>query len=403
MPVLCPDSKPSSAVLAAFSSRRADREPPERLQALGIVVCERETSPPFAEASFIRRLIGAGRRYGLDVFAFSPATWSEERGTVRAWKWRSGWCREERPVPSVAYDRAWPENAAQRRRYRLGLGCMVQSRGLRLLNGSLPGKAEVHRALSRCPELGRWLPPTAVYRGEASLIDWLDRQGGAAFLKPSNGSQGRRVLSISRENPGSGLVSIGGRTAANRPFRLAGVREAEAIRRIHRWIGERPYVMQPLLELQAKDGTPFDLRVLMQRNGRGRWTTAGIAARCGASGSVTANLHGGGSPRRAEAYLEEQFGKRRAPELIDSLREAAFDIVFRLEESYGKFAELGLDFGVDRSGRIWFLEANAKPGRASMACAGGAAAAEAAERPLAYARYILLRTPGRVFHEFDSM
>ena len=55
---------------------------------LGIAVCEQEGIPPFAEAAFIRRLIAAGPKHGLRVFAFAPWTLDEESGTVSAWSAR---------------------------------------------------------------------------------------------------------------------------------------------------------------------------------------------------------------------------------------------------------------------------------------------------------------------------
>ena len=393
MPVICPDSDKNVASAVFTASEKAFVRSPASAQALGIVVCERPGSPPFAEASYIRRLIRTGSKLGLEVFAFSPCSWNEERGTVRAWKWRAGWKSDERPAPPIAYDRAWPSDAASRERHHASLGRMRAAGRLKLLNSRLPGKAGVLRALKRYPELRSWLPASAVYRGEASLAAWLDRCGGAAFLKPTNGSQGRRVIVVARESENPGLLAIRGRTASNRSFRLADQPEAEALARIHRWIGYRSYLMQPLLELQGKDGEPFDVRVLMQRDEDGRWTSAGAAVRCGRSGSVTANLHGGGEPRDAHRYLSDAFGERSAESLLAELRSASSAFVKRIEESFGPFAELGLDFGIDRSGHCWFLEANSKPGRASMACVGEAAAAEAVRRPLAYARHILLRSP----------
>lgn len=394
MPAICPVFEPQSV-------RQAKRRP---RPALGIAVCERDASPPFAEAAYVRKLVTASADFGLSAFAFAPWTWNEERRTVRAWIWEegAGWRCEERTAPAVGYDRAWPNGPIEHERYRRALNRMVRSGALRLLNGRLPGKAAVLRALSREPRLRRWLPPSALYRGEASLADWLARQDGAAFLKPSNGSQGRRVVAVVCD-AASGSLSVRGRNAANRPFRLAGLRRRDALRRLHRWIGGRTYVMQPLLALTGPDGEPFDVRLLAQRGGDGRWKATGAAVRCGACGGVTANLHGGGEARNAEAYLTAAFGRERSSALLAELHDAAFAVIRQLEQCYGKFAELGLDFGVDRSGRLWFLEANAKPGRAAMACAGGQAAAEAALRPLAYARYILLRPPGRVFHEFDPV
>jgi len=371
---------------------------------LGIAVCEQEGIPPFAEAAFIRRLIAAGPKHGLRVFAFAPWTLDEESGTVSAWSARgSRWSRVTLPAPDLVYDRAWPGDSRQRLLYRTGLKRLLARHPARLLNGRLPGKLDVYRTLKQDPRTAALLPPTARYDGTESLGSWLSEHRGAAFLKPSIGSKGRRVIAISPHPEDPEMLNLLGRNAANVPFRIARISKEEALSRIDKAIGHRIYLMQPLLELRGPSGEPFDLRVLMQRGGSGRWAEAGIAARCGQENGVTSNLHGGGTARRAKEYLSALFGSAQAARLLEELREASEDVIDRLERIYGRFSELGLDFGIERSGRLWFLEANTKPGRASMACAGESAAARAVERPLAYARYILLRPPGRVFHEFDPM
>jgi hypothetical protein len=177
----------------------------------------------------------------------------------------------------------------------------------------------------------------------------------------------------------------------------------EASRRLQRWIGKRVYLMQPMLDLRGSMGEPFDIRSLMQKNKNGRWTLTGVAARCGAPGTVTANLHGGGFAASAKEVLVPLFGEQRGSELLQEISRVSFLLVTRLEETLGRFAEIGLDYGVDRSGRLWFLEANSKPGRAAMGSAGEDAALKAVEQPLSYARSILLRPPGRVIHEFDHL
>ena len=37
-----------------------------------------------------------------------------------------------------------------------------------------------------------------------------------------------------------------------------------------------------------------------------------------------------------------------------------------IETEYGSFGELGLDYAVDRNGKLWFIECNAKPGKDSL-------------------------------------
>ncbi len=371
---------------------------------LGILVCERPVRPPFAESSYVKRLSLVGRKLGMRVFAFSPWTWSPEDDSVIGWSWneaRREWQSERRKLPSVVYDRAWPESNEERQRYRYALRTIRAAKRLIFANASLPHKGKVYEMLARDCELSVYLPPTSAYEGIPSLASWLRKHNRSAFLKPVGGSQGKRVLAFAGLLDGS--VVLAGRDARNRPLACGCGSEAEALRRADRWIGGRSYLMQPLLDMRNLAGEPYDMRALMQKNRRGRWSLTGVAARIGSSSSVTANLHGGGKAVPAEAALVPQFGQRRSGELLEEIAALSSAIVARLEQTFGRFAEIGLDYGIERSGKLWFLEANSKPGRASMSSVGEEAAAAAAELPLSYIKSILLRPPGRVIHEFDHL
>ncbi|MFB9279146.1 YheC/YheD family protein [Cohnella cellulosilytica] len=371
---------------------------------LGILVCERGNCPPFAESRYVKRLSLLGRQMGMRVFAFSPWTWSPEDDSVKGWSWnetRRQWQAERRRLPSVVYDRAWPDSNEEKRRYRHALGAIQASRRIVCLNAHLPHKGKVYEMLARDRTLSVYLPPTAKYEGISSLASWLRKHDRSAFLKPVGGSQGKRVLALTGRQDGS--VALAGRDERNRPLARSCGSEAEALRRADRWIGGRSYLMQPLLDMRTPAGEPYDLRALMQKNRRGRWTLTGIAVRVGSPSSVTANLHGGGKAVPAEAALVPQFGERRSGELLEEIAALSSSIVARLEQTFGRFAEIGLDYGIERSGKLWFLEANSKPGRAAMSSVGEEAAVAAAVLPLSYVKSILLRPPGRVIHEFDHL
>jgi len=347
---------------------------------------------PFAEADFIRRLQEAGGRIGLEVIAFDPLMADAASRTIHGWRWDAGegaWRGAARPLPALLYDRAWPEGDAERRRFRAALRRLLDGDDPpRLLNAPLPGKTAVHAALSRHPAIRRHLPPTVPYTGMDSLRGRLDEWDGAVFLKPDGGWQGRGILALRRKS--GGLLELAGRTTRNVPFRLAG-REEVILALVHRRMGARSYLMQPYLELVTPGGAPFDLRLLVQKNTIGRWTLTGAAVRLGRPDGVTANLHGGGTPLSPEDALARWFGEDAARELMSKARRLAAVIVRQLESSFGRFAELGLDFGIDRSGALWFLEANGKPGRTAARRAGRRADALSHLRPLMYARSILLR------------
>lgn len=387
---------------------------------LGVLVCERPGWPPFAESRYVKRLSVIAAGLGMQLFAFAPWTWNPRDDSVKGWSWNEqsrDWEPSNRRLPSVVYDRAWPESEEEKLRYRRALKAVQTAKRLVLLNGSLPHKGKVYEMLVKESEFVAYLPPTALYEGASSLALWLRKHNGAAFLKPVAGSQGKRVLAITLDSGGGAALS--GRDDRNRPLIRSYDNSAEALRRIDRWIGDRKYLMQPLLDMRSGSGEPYDLRALMQKNRRGRWSLTGIAARIGAPSSVTANLHGGGKAAPAAGTLIAQFGERRGGELLEEIAKLSSSIVTRLEQTFGRFAEIGLDFGIERSGKLWFLEANSKPGRSAMSSAGEGAAAAAAEQPLSYAKSILLRlattdarrsppgsgcaSPGRVIHEFDHL
>lgn len=340
----------------------------------------------------------------MQLFAFAPWTWDAKSNSVKGWVWNKQdrrWESSLRQLPSVVYDRSWPVNDEEKQRYRRAMHGLHSVKRLTFLNGRLPHKGIVYEILAKDPAFASILPPTARYEGRASLALWLRQHSHAAFLKPAAGNQGKRVVAITRKEDGT--INLTGRQSDNRPFSLSCANEIDALRRLQCWIGKRTYIMQPMLDLRGAMGEPFDLRSLMQKNEKGLWTLTGIAARCGAPGMVTANLHGGGIAASAKEVLAPLFGEQRGSELLQEISRFSFLLVTRLEETLGRFAEIGLDYGVDRSGKLWFLEANSKPGRAAIGCVGKDAAHKAIEQPLSYARSILLRPPGRVIHEFDHL
>lgn len=371
---------------------------------LGVLVCARSGPSPFAEGRYLRKLAQVGRQAGLRVLVFDPQSWNPDDNTVTAWVWHEtsdDWKSVRETLPDLAYDRAWPTDAEQYVRFRRSVHRLRQTAKLRLLNADLPDKWQTYLMLSQTAGIGDLLPPTVRYDGPASLREWLAAHGGAAFLKPVGGCQGRRVA-VCTIAPG-GKLRIRGRKADNEPFDLAPASESEALNRLRRWIGDRAYLMQAWLDLTGSDGSPFDIRALVQKDGRRRWKLTGLAARIGLPGSVTANLHGGATAAPADEWLAVLYGKAQAGLLSEQIRSACRLIVHQLERDCGHFCELGLDFGVDTTGKLWFLEANAKPGRSAMAGISAAVADASVARPIACAKSILRRPSGRVIHEFDHL
>ncbi|MCZ8518366.1 MULTISPECIES: YheC/YheD family endospore coat-associated protein [Paenibacillus] len=361
---------------------------------VGILTSRTEGLPPFENQGFYRRLIQAGQPLGLSVFVFTPQDLPEGGDGVTGYSYNAAgqrWERMDYPLPGVVYDRCFSLTRGASALYRAALRKLQAAPGVRLLGTPLPGKWAVHRLLERDGRFTALLPrtePLSLKTLAAGL-----REHGEVLLKPEAGSQGRGVLHVRRTPPGTrgaAAFSVRGRDAGGRAV-SRGFADAAALGQwLRGFIRGRRYLLQQYLQLQTEAGAAFDVRALVQKDGSGRWQLTGTAVRQAPAGSVTSNLHGGGTAAVAQTFLAAAFGAERGAALHRGLCRIAGELAEAVEAGHGRLAELGIDFGVDRDGRLWVLEVNSKPGRSvfSRLHDTGAAAA-AVRRPLQYAACLL--------------
>ncbi|MFK7697780.1 YheC/YheD family protein [Paenibacillus sp. HJGM_3] len=356
---------------------------------VGIMVSEKPGTPPFASQSFYSRLCRIGHKLGIVVFVFFPErlrltepsvdgyTYGPEEG-----EWRAGTF----PLPRVIYDRCFFGDKASYKRYRDCLHRLEQHPDIRLLGHGLRGKWQVHQMLMRHEPLRAHLPPTKRLVGWNALQAELNRLG-EVFLKPEAGSKGKGVLRVSHTEDG---YRVSGRTRDNEIIRKSFPSESGFRQWLTAFTGGRPYLIQPYLQLNARNGDPFDVRCLVQKNRKGVWTVTGTAVRRGQRGGVTSNLHGGGIAEDLDPFLRQEFGARQAEHILGTLQHIAIQIPAVLEQHHGRLAELGIDLGIDASGTVWILEANSKPGRSAFDRLSDPTSKLASVRnPILYARYLL--------------
>ncbi|WP_342565339.1 YheC/YheD family protein [Paenibacillus sp. FSL R7-0345] len=358
---------------------------------LGIMTGRRQGHPPIAEPEFCSQLSAAAPLFDLKVLVFHPEDVAADGESITGYAWKEGrWQQTVAPAPDILYNRCLYSSRQEKKAAAAALAAL--SRAVPWSRG-LPDKWRVYEILRRSPA-APLLPETRLYTGPAALGSMLAEREYGVFLKPRAGSHGKSTLHArllsAREGGG---MSIRGRSGANEPFRRHFSTVDEGLRWIDRFTGTRRCIIQPYLHLTGSQGRPFDVRVLMQKNGRGAWTLTGMAVRLGGHGSFTSNLHGGGTAAAALPFLLAEYGPAGA-ELLDELAAAAAVLPPLLEKSCGRLGELGLDFGLDPGGRIYLLEANSKPGRSVFRLTGDSQAARlAAENPLRYARHLLQHSP----------
>lgn len=361
---------------------------------IGILVSESKGPLPFSESNYCRKLCLIGNKQGLHIYVFNPSSITSERPTVLSYCYENGiWNRRSSPPPDILYDRCFSFNRKDQQRKRNALSLLYNKHPFMYLARGLTGKWSVYQALMNYPDVALHLPETCQYTGADQLSEWLLAHEGHAFIKPQNGTHGKRTMLIKASPHQDGLRLIG-RDNSNNIFRRQFPSLKEGTIWIHKFIGNRPYLLQTYLNLNSSQGEPFDIRVLVQKNSKGIWEITGRAARIGQKHSLTSNLHGGGRAHRALPFLCREFGEDEGKYAINVIDHLSKEIPLYLESHFGRLAELGIDFGVDRQGKVWVLEVNSKPGRSSFVRIGEyASARKSIENPIGYAQYLLWSKP----------
>lgn len=350
----------------------------------------RSTGEPFGQLTGVmEHLCRLGRRRGFLVYVFTPydIRWQERRilGYEPAGR---GWVRRSFPFPDVIYDRV-PSRTAERRpivrRTRARLQALV---GHRYFNTGFFDKWEVHSLVSRDVRLRPHLPPTERYT-TAARVGQLAGMWGGVWLKPSGGSLGRGIVVV-RSRPGGGYVVFrpGGRS---RKPRVASTNVALA-RLLKKYLKRGPYIVQRELNLARYQGRPFDIRLLMQRDGQGVWRRTKLYTRVARGGSAVTNISQGGEglPFGKVAAAASGAVPQKAQEIMETMRTLSMILVEVIERhSNTTLGEIALDLGIDNDGHVWFIEANSKPIRAVETRKGSMAIVRRAlVRPLLYAAYL---------------
>ena len=356
---------------------------------LGIIVSETKHGVvSFSESIFAQKLCQIAGRQGLIAFAFTPKDITEDM-SIQGYTFQDGvWQLKMFPLPDLIYDRCFCSGAAQAEKHQK-LAMLSHLRRFRYLSRGLAGKWLVYEKLRQLPAAASHLPKTYRYHGAKQLQLLLPRWNGHAFLKPQHGTHGKLTLHISQVDPYE-PVKLTGRNAKNQIIQV----ELPSLQEVGPFINTfrkgKPFLIQPYLPLTTHEGEPYDIRVLMQKGAIGRWSMTGIAARVGQTGSLTSNLHGGGKAMQAEPMLRHELGSATATTVLHQIRELSYEIPEFLEGQFGRLAELGLDFGVDKAGNVWILEVNSKPGRSAFESIGDLKSAKkAVENPILYACYLL--------------
>lgn len=291
------------------------------------------------------------------VFIFCPEGVNPAQGTIRGW-YQTGegrWQQRIFPLPDVVYDRVETRSAEKIPEVVTVKQYLAAKLAGRIITPRFFDKWDMHRLLSTKGELAGLLPETRLY-SRKSLTEMMKRFD-FLFVKPRGGSQGKNIIE---------LIQSAGKWQAYKKNTLLwqGMPDETLLRVLQKEGVNRGYIVQQGLYLADMNGRPFDVRSLMQKNGRDRFLRTKLFARVAPAGQRITNISTGGVGEDLMNVLNRIFPPEQAKDIRRQIETLSLDIATGLQKELAEgTAELGIDFGIDREGRVWLIEVNSKPGK----------------------------------------
>jgi len=334
-----------------------------------------------SQNSFFRSLLASLRDLNGIGFIFCPSDINSERKSIYGYyimgKTDERWKRMRFPFPDVCYNRHASDGSSPGSYHSITL---LTRHGVKSFNSSIGSKWAVHKLLLSHRDIAPHLPETHLLNSGKVLLSMIKKHH-EVYLKPPSGCKGRGIMRVSRKK-GAYLL----KTYQSNSYLCRSAQEV--LQKTRGRMNCTMPIAQQSIRLPG-NGKHIDFRVLVQKDRFNQWSLTGIAARIGVDGQITTNLHAGGKAQDAQtSLLDRGFTPEQIVSINNKLEELALKIAVIIDSKYRTLGELGLDFLVDKKGKVWFLEANPRPGRRSFKDISAELRRIAVSRPMEYACFL---------------
>lgn len=212
------------------------------------------------------------------------------------------------------------------------------------------GKLKTLKLLSDNNIFSECLIPQVVIKSKHDFISFIHKYN-SSVLKPIRGSQGNNIYFITIKDS-SLYVNHEGNT-----------KEVINLDKFYDdVIKGRNFLIQKYITSTTIQGSPFDIRVHVQRNADNKWQNTKTYIRVGTGERLTANISTGGAIANAVPFIKNTYGEK-SKKVLNKINEIAKKLPDLFQQFYTKEIDaLGIDLGVDKEGNVWIFEINSFPG-----------------------------------------
>jgi len=257
------------------------------------------------------------------------------------------------PIPNVIYRRYFHNDEEK-------IEQLKKITNSRIFNSYRFTKMDFYSILNSDPSLLKHLPHTEILSLEKEFLYSFLYSHPKAIIKPVDLSRGRGILYIQRLQ-GKDLLVIDHRPKQPVYMRLSGRNFLSYLKQEVK--SPEKHIIQELIPFVKINSSPFDIRVVMQKDDRGVWICNGMEARHAIPNSYVTNLAKGGHATSVQQALHLAFGfsMDQVTRKINEVIELSMQVCHKMDQTEHHFAEFGIDLGIDYYEKVWIIEANVYP------------------------------------------
>jgi hypothetical protein len=215
------------------------------------------------------------------------------------------------------------------------------------------GKWTKYVLMKKVDIISSHLPETKLF-SEKSLWMFIDKYNEIVF-KPCRGDHGIGVILLT--SLGSDRYEL---QELNNKIIITG--KVQTFKYLNEKVQKkRNYILQQRIHFAEVQGSPFDLRVIVQRKkSTSLWEVTGVIARAALNGFFITNIV-------VDLFTAEQaiaasgLDIRPANDVLNEINNIALATSTHLEKYYGKYTTISVDMALDKCGKLWIIEVNLNP------------------------------------------
>ncbi|PNZ24536.1 Endospore coat-associated protein yheD [Staphylococcus petrasii] len=303
--------------------------------------------------------------YQINFFYFSPEDVDIDNRKINAQIFKNGeWIRQLVEFPTVVDNE--PMKSCNKEIYAALKETAI------LTTNPIGGKNKVFKLLKKSQLFEDVLIPYVLVKEPDDVLIYLEKYN-KILLKPVFSNQGRNITAIERNGQTYKVIN---------DYTVKEIDYKGLVKLIVQKFLSPDYICQPFIESKTKDGSPFDIRLHVRKNEKGKWQKVKIYPRIGMGKNITSNISQGGSIAPNISFLKSNFGNEWK-EVKNKLEILCQSFPKRFESLYSYDLDaLGIDLGIDLKGNIGLFEVNTYPGQQFFYL-------EDSEMRVAYYRYLL--------------